>query len=38
MDHLSGVLFVDRVNNNLALTQELKKHGFLVKHVQPVNA
>jgi peptide deformylase len=38
MDHLSGVLFVDRVNNNLALTQELKKNGFLVKHVQPVKA
>ena len=27
MDHLSGVMFVDRVENDLALTEELKKKG-----------
>ncbi|ELR99806.1 peptide deformylase [Gloeocapsa sp. PCC 73106] len=35
MDHLRGVLFVDRVQNGLALTEELKKHGFSVQSVQP---
>jgi len=29
IDHLNGVLFVDRVDNTLALTQELSKHGFV---------
>lgn len=38
MDHLTGVLFVDRVDNALALNQELKKNGFYTKDVQPVNA
>ncbi|TVP66422.1 MAG: peptide deformylase [Leptolyngbya sp. LCM1.Bin17] len=38
MDHLTGVLFVDRVDNRLALNQELKKHGFYAKDVQPVKA
>ncbi len=28
MDHLNGVLFVDRVENKVALVQELKKQGF----------
>ena len=28
IDHLNGVLFVDRVENTLALTAELSKHGF----------
>jgi peptide deformylase len=28
MDHLTGVMFVDRVDNQLALTQELQKNGF----------
>ncbi|MGF1569027.1 MAG: peptide deformylase [Nodosilinea sp.] len=37
MDHLTGVMFVDRVDNGLALNQELKKHGFLAKDVQPIN-
>lgn len=37
MDHLTGVLFVDRVDNALALNQELKKNGFYTKDVQPVN-
>lgn len=36
MDHLNGVLFVDRVENNLALNQELKKHGFSTQAVKPV--
>jgi peptide deformylase len=35
MDHLTGVLFVDRVENQLMLTQELAKHGFSSKAVQP---
>ena len=36
MDHLAGVLFVDRVSNKLALGQELVKQGFSPKDVQPV--
>jgi peptide deformylase len=36
MDHLAGVLFVDRVTNKLALGQELVKQGFSPKDVQPV--
>lgn len=36
MDHLGGVLFVDRVENALALNQELQKHGFSTKDVRPV--
>lgn len=36
MDHLNGVMFVDRVENSIALTQELKKNGFELKHVQKV--
>jgi peptide deformylase len=34
MDHLHGVMFVDRVENNLALNEELKKHGFSIAAVQ----
>ncbi|KKD35421.1 MAG: peptide deformylase [Limnoraphis robusta] len=37
MDHLEGVLFVDRVKNQFALTQELTKHKFspkAVNHIQ----
>ncbi len=37
LDHLSGVLFVDRVENELALTEELKKKGFSLQHVQHIN-
>jgi peptide deformylase len=37
MDHLHGVMFVDRVNNNLALTAELQKHGFSVQAVKPIS-
>ncbi len=36
MDHLKGVMFVDRVSNAKSLQQELVKHGFAVKDVQPV--
>lgn len=36
MDHLNGVMFVDRVENNLALNEELKKRGFAVSAVKPV--
>jgi peptide deformylase len=36
MDHLSGVLFVDRVENALMLNQELVKHGFSHQAVKPV--
>jgi peptide deformylase len=38
MDHLTGVLFVDRVENGLALNQELNKNGFYTKDVQPVKS
>ncbi|MGB3202062.1 MAG: peptide deformylase [Nodosilinea sp.] len=38
MDHLTGVLFVDRVENALALNQELQKNGFYAKDVQPLTA
>lgn len=36
LDHLNGILFVDRVDNTLALTQELTKHGFSVDAVNPI--
>jgi peptide deformylase len=36
LDHLNGVLFVDRVENELALTEELKKKGFSLQHVQHI--
>lgn len=36
MDHLNGVLFVDRVDNALALTEELKKQGFSAQAVKPI--
>lgn len=36
IDHLSGVLFVDRVENDLVLNEALTKHGFSAKTVQPV--
>jgi peptide deformylase len=36
MDHLNGVMFVDRVENNLALNEELKKRGFSLGAVKPV--
>lgn len=36
IDHLNGVLFVDRVENKLALAQELAKYGFSASAVKPV--
>ena len=37
MDHLKGVLFVDRVDNGVALAEELKKNGFSAQAVQRVS-
>ncbi len=37
MDHLNGVMFVDRVDNGLALTEALKKNGFSLQSVKPVS-
>ncbi len=34
IDHLNGVLFVDHVENELVLDQELRKHGFHMQDVQ----
>lgn len=36
MDHLNGVLFVDRVDNQLAMTEALGKEGFSVRDVKSV--
>lgn len=33
-DHLEGILFVDRVENQLALATELREHGFSMRDVQ----
>ena len=38
MDHLTGVLFVDRVTNQIALNQELQKNGFQTKDVKGIEA
>lgn len=35
VDHLNGVLFIDRVENAIALNQELSKHGFSHQAVRP---
>jgi len=37
MDHLNGVMFVDRVDNGIALNQELQKNGFSAKDVKKVD-
>jgi peptide deformylase len=37
MDHLNGVMFVDRVDNGLALTEALQKQGFCVQAVKPIH-
>jgi peptide deformylase len=37
MDHLNGVLFVDRVTDEAGLQKELKDHGFQRQHVQSVS-
>jgi peptide deformylase len=36
MDHLNGVMFVDRVENSIALTEALKKRGFSIQSVKPI--
>ncbi len=36
MDHLNGVVFVDRVENSLSLTEELSKNGFSHQAVKPL--
>ncbi len=36
IDHLNGILFVDRVENTLALTQELAAHRFSLEDVRPL--
>lgn len=36
LDHLNGVVFVDRVENSLTLAQELSKNGFSYQAVKPV--
>jgi peptide deformylase len=36
MDHLNGVMFVDRVDNALLLNQELAKNGFSTQAVKAV--
>jgi peptide deformylase len=36
MDHLNGVMFVDRVDNSLARNQELTKYGFAADAVKPI--
>jgi peptide deformylase len=36
IDHLNGVLFVDRVENGVLLNQELTKNGFSAKAVKPI--
>lgn len=37
IDHLNGVMFVDRVENQIALNQELKKYGFNSSAVKSVS-
>jgi len=37
IDHLNGVMFVDRVDNAIALNQELKKNGFAIKDVKKIS-
>lgn len=37
MDHLNGVMFVDRVENKLVLTEELTKHRFSPQAVKSVS-
>lgn len=36
LDHLNAIMFVDRVENMLALNQELAKNGFSAQAVKPV--
>ena len=36
MDHLNGIMFVDRVENAIAMNQSLVQHGFSVDSVQSI--
>lgn len=36
IDHLNGVMFVDRVDNSIARNQELVKQGFAIDAVKPI--
>jgi peptide deformylase len=36
MDHLNGVMFVDRVTSALELAESLKKEGFSLQSVKPI--
>jgi peptide deformylase len=36
MDHLNGVLFVDRVTDELSLNEELQQHGFARDDVRSI--
>ncbi|NRB06867.1 MAG: peptide deformylase [Richelia sp.] len=36
MDHLNGVVFVDRIDNSLALAQELSQQGFSMQAVNHI--
>jgi peptide deformylase len=36
LDHLNGVLFVDRVTDELSLNEELRQHGFERHHVESI--
>ena len=38
IDHLEGVMFVDHVSNDLALTETLRKQGFSSRDVRPIEA
>jgi peptide deformylase len=37
IDHLNGVMFVDRITDSLTLTSELQKKGFSIQAVQPIS-
>jgi peptide deformylase len=36
IDHLNGVMFVDRITDSISLTAELQKKGFSIQSVQPI--
>ncbi len=38
LDHLTGILFVDRVDNEIALAEELKQTKFSLQHVQHIKS
>lgn len=38
IDHLNGVMFVDRVDNSIARNQELVKQGFAIDAVKPIES